>query len=163
MQRVTFEDLERSEAPHTDIVSHCWPFLELKRPCKHDAELAKKKMHFLTHAQSSIRPSLKPSDNISNNSHLFILPAARQRVLPQVHLGAVLVVDLCVQVVHLAAAGRPDYLLLALTACAHFGLFSVSKARPGVSRGQFLSAALGANAALQRLAPPHGAHLVMLR
>lgn len=78
-----------------------------------------------------------------NNSYLFILPAAWQRVLPQVHLCAIFVVDLCVQVVLLPASGRADYFLLEVAAWICFGLFSVLKAQRGQLRSdpfQFLTA-----------------------
>lgn len=87
-----------------------------------------------------------------NNSHLFILPAAWQRVLPQVHLGAIFVVDLCVQVVLLPASGRADYFLLEVAGWIRFGLFSVLKAQRGQLRSdpfQFLTAP-GSKLCLQR-------------
>lgn len=109
-------------------------------------------------------------DNIWKKSHLFILPAAWQRVLPQVHLGAIFVVDLCVQVVLLPASAQANYFLLAVAARICFGLFSVLKAQrgsPEVKSHFVFNCPWKQTLPLKRFGPAlrvdRGAHLVMLR
>lgn len=60
------------------------------------------------------------------NIHLFVLAPTWQRVLCQIHFGAVFMVDLGVYVVLLTAEAR-DNILLAVTAWICFRLFSVWK------------------------------------
>lgn len=108
--------------------------------------------------------------HLKRKSHLFILPAAWQRVLSQVHLGAIFVVDLSVQVVLLPAAALANYFLLAVATWIRFGLFSVLKAQRGRVRSnpiEFLTAPVSKLCLQRGLVSAHpvdsGAHLVMLR